>query len=313
MEIHLILWRHKIITMKRILILISIICFPIISIAQMYQPYTIGIKSDKTIIEIKKTVESALETHMLTVVGQYMPAKDSKRWVFVVTHPDLKGAAELEGGLRGFAATLRVAISEEEGKSIISYTSPEYWGRGYYQDSFDKVSKHYEKVDLAFKNAMKAIGEYDGTGFGSKKGLDAKDLSKYHYMMGMPYFDDTEELASFDKQEEAIKKIDANLKKGVLNLKQVYKIEIPNRKMTLYGFELSGEDGEDKFLPIIDISSPKHTAFLPYEVLVVDGEVHMLHGRFRIAIAFPDLTMGTFTKIMSTPGDIEDMLEKLVE
>jgi hypothetical protein len=43
------------------------------------------------------------------------------------------------------------------------------------------------------------------------------------------------------------------------------------------------------------------------------NEVHMLHGRFRIALAFPDLTMGTFTKIMSTPGNIQDLLEQLVE
>jgi hypothetical protein len=39
----------------------------------------------------------------------------------------------------------------------------------------------------------------------------------------------------------------------------------------------------------------------------------MLHGRYRIALSFPDLTMGTFSKIMSTPGDIEDLLKQLVE
>jgi len=43
------------------------------------------------------------------------------------------------------------------------------------------------------------------------------------------------------------------------------------------------------------------------------GKVLMLHGRFRIAISFPDLTMGTFSKIMSTPGNIEDLLKQVVE
>ena len=66
-------------------------------------------------------------------------------------------------------------------------------------------------------------------------------------------------------------------------------------------------------MPKIDITSPSHTAFLPYEFLVMDNEVHLLHGRFRIALSFPDLTMGTFTKIMSTPGDIEDLLKQIVE
>jgi hypothetical protein len=299
--------------MKRILLVISIVLLPFFAIAQNYYPYTIGIKTDKKIIEIKESVKSALETHMLTVVGQYAPENDASKWIMVVTHKDLLGAAELEGGLRGFAATLRVAITQEEGQTIVSYTCPEYWGRAYYQDTFDKVSKHYERVELAFKNAMSKLGTYDGTYFGSEKGLDAKDLSKYHYMLGMPYFDDTEELADYDKQAEALKIIDAKIKAGVPNLKKVYQVDIPNRNMRLYGFELEGPDGESKFMPIIDIKSPLHTAAMPYELLVVDGEVHMLKGKFRLAIAFPDLTMGTFTKIMSTPGDIEDMLEELVD
>ena len=66
-------------------------------------------------------------------------------------------------------------------------------------------------------------------------------------------------------------------------------------------------------MPKIDVSNPKHTAFLPYEILVKDKTVVMLHGRYRIAVAFPDLTMGTFTKIMSAPGDIEDVMTEICE
>jgi hypothetical protein len=132
-------------------------------------------------------------------------------------------------------------------------------------------------------------------------------------MFGMPYFDDVEDLGDFDEYTTAIKTIDKNLNKGVPNVKLIYKYEIPHMDLTLYGLALSGEDGEAKFLPTIDITTPKHTAFLPYEMLVKGKEVIMLHGRFRIAVAFPDLKMGTFTKIMSTPGDIEDMLKQVVE
>ncbi|MEI8272800.1 MAG: hypothetical protein WCG08_09265 [Paludibacter sp.] len=81
----------------------------------------------------------------------------------------------------------------------------------------------------------------------------------------------------------------------------------------MYNFAISGEKGESKFLPVIDLGQPKHTAFLPYEVLVDDNRVIMLHGRFRIALSFPDLTMGTFTKIMSTPGDIENQLKMVLK
>jgi len=45
----------------------------------------------------------------------------------------------------------------------------------------------------------------------------------------------------------------------------------------------------------------------------MSNEVHMLHGRFRVAIAFPGLTIGTFTKIMSTPENIQDLLEQLAD
>jgi hypothetical protein len=86
-------------------------------------------------------------------------------------------------------------------------------------------------------------------------------------------------------------------------------VEISGANIKLYGIGLSGADGESSFLPKIDKSSPKHTAFLPYEMLVYKGNVYMLHGRFRIALAFPDLSMGTFMKIVSTPGDIEEMLK----
>jgi hypothetical protein len=130
-------------------------------------------------------------------------------------------------------------------------------------------------------------------------------------MIGMPYFYNTVELASFNSYAEAKNEIDKNLRLGVKNVKQLYKLELPGKDLCLYGFALSGEDGEGQFLPIIDISNPKHTAFLPYEILVVNGEVHMLHGRYRIALSFPDLTMGTFTKIMSTPGNIEDLLKQV--
>jgi hypothetical protein len=39
----------------------------------------------------------------------------------------------------------------------------------------------------------------------------------------------------------------------------------------------------------------------------------MLHGRFRIALHWPELTMGTFMKIMSTPGNIEEFMEGITE
>lgn len=281
--------------------------------AQALNPYILGASSSKSVADLKSVVSEALSNNGLKVVGSYMPAADRNRMVIIVTHTELTKAVKAVGGLTGFAATLRVGITHEGSVTNVSYTNPVYWGNAYFREDFDKVKANYEAITKAFDSAMKSLDGYKGTTFGSKKGVEADDLHKYHYMMGMPYFDDTEELKEFDSYKKAVAKIDANLKKGVENAKLVYKVTVPGKNLTVYGIALSGENGESEFLPKIDISTPQHTAFLPYEILVMGDEVHMLHGRFRIAVSFPDLSMGTFTKIMSTPGDIEEMMEKVVE
>ena len=39
----------------------------------------------------------------------------------------------------------------------------------------------------------------------------------------------------------------------------------------------------------------------------------MLHGRYRFASHWPELTMKTFTKIMSSPGEVEDAMNALMK
>ncbi len=295
-------------------ILFAFILLNSISIsAQNLKPYVLAIESNKGISVLKSDVFSALKSEGLEVIGEYMPANDKSRYILVFTSDDLKNAVKSVGGLTGFAGALRVGITVENGKSLVTYTNPKYWGNAYFRDDYPKVEKYYIALSKKLAKALGKVGDFKGGTFGSEEGISAEDLREYHYMMSMPYFDDTEELEDFDSYQEAISKIEGNLKKGVPNVKKVYRLDIPGKNLTLYGFGLSGEDGESKFMPIIDIDKPKHTVFLPYEMLVLDKEVHMLHGRYRIALSFPDLTMGTFTKIMSTPGNIEELLEQLVE
>ncbi len=70
------------------------------------------------------------------------------------------------------------------------------------------------------------------------------------------------------------------------------------------------EEGEAHFLPIIGES---HVAAMPYEIILQKNVVTMLHGRYRFALHWPELTMGTFMKIKSSPGDVEDAMKTLVE
>jgi uncharacterized protein (DUF302 family) len=300
--------------MKRLIFsLVFITVFTLVSTAQIFSPYTLGAISNKDLQESAALVKENLNSNGFQVLGEYAPAEDEERWLIVITTESLLYAAGKTGGLTGFASALRVALTRESGRVLISYTTPEYWLNAYYRDDYDAVKTLLDPLSGKLEKVMQESGSYDGTAFGSEKGLEVDDLRKYKYMMGMPKFHETKELGEFESYKEAIDKIESSLLKGVPDVAKIYSVEIPGKELKLYGFSLGGEKGETHFLPIIDISKPRHTAFLPYEFLVMGNEVHMLHGRFRIALSFPDLKMGTFTKIMSSPGDIEDLLESIVE
>ncbi len=92
---------------------------------------------------------------------------------------------------------------------------------------------------------------------------------------------------------------------------KVYEVVYPDHKVAIFGVGLlDPEDGEAAFLPIIGAD---HVAAMPYEIILQDKEVTMLHGRYRIALHWPELGMGTFMKIMSTPGNIEDFMLGITE
>ena len=281
--------------------------------AQDLKPYIVGFETTESIKSTQEKVIKQLENNGIKVVGQYQPANDKNRVVIVISSVELENAIKKVGGLTGFAATLRVGITAENGKTVVSYTNPLYWGNAYFRTDFDKVGSNYATLKEHLESAMKVSNDFSGKSFGSKNGLTEKNLQNYHYMIAMPYFSDVVELAKFDNYAVAVAKIDANLKKGLPNIKMVSKVSISGKNLTLYNFAISGEKGESKFLPIIDLGQIKHTAFLPYEVLVIENRVVMLHGRYRIALSFPDLTMGTFAKIMSTPGDIENQLKEIIK
>ena len=299
--------------MKKIAIALFLFLPFYLASAQNLKPYVVGFETSESVSGTQEKVVKQLELNGIKVVGQYQPANDKNRSIIVFTSDELENAVKKNGGLTGFATTLRIGITNENGKTIVTYTNPIYWGNAYFRADFDKVSSNYATLTSHIENAMKSSNGFIGKSFGSKNGLSAKALQNYHYMIAMPYFGDVVELAHFESYAAGIAKIEANMKKGIPDVKLVSKVTIPGKDLTLYSFALSGEKGESKFLPIIDIGQPKQTAFLPYEVLVTGNKVIMLHGRYRIALSFPDLTMGTFTKIMSTPGNIENQLKQVVK
>ena len=137
--------------------------------------------------------------------------------------------------------------------------------------------------------------------------ISADKLAKYHYKIMMPYFTDPVELNEFASFDEGLKIITNNLNAKKGNTVKVYRIVYENENIAVFGVGLqSKDDGESYFLPKI---GEDHVAALPYEIILQGKTATMLHGKYRLALHWPELTMGTFMKIMSTPGDIEDTLE----
>ncbi len=155
---------------------------------------------------------------------------------------------------------------------------------------------------------MSAIGN-DFTGFGG--GQEADDLKDYHYMMMMPYFDDPVELNEFSSFQEGVQTIQKNLQAKKGSTVKVYELIFEDKQIAVFGVGLlDAEDGEAHFLPII---GEDNIAAMPYEIILQGKEATMLHGKYRFALHWPELTMKQFMKISSTPGDVEEMLKGLTE
>jgi hypothetical protein len=281
-------------------------------VGQELKPYIMGAQSSEALDVVRDKTSQALVAAGFTILGEYQPAMDEMRWVYVVNSTEMIEAVQEIGDLTGFAAALRVGLTVENDTVNISYTNPIYLGNAYFQKKFSDVEAKFLTVQDSLKKAMADLGTVRDEAFGAEKGMTPKAIGRYHYMFGMEYFEDVVELTEFSSYSVGKSIIESKISKGG-DTKLVYAYEVPDQELKLYGIALSGEAGEEHFLPIIDISTPKHTAFLPYEILLMGNTAVMMHGRYRIALAFPDLTMTTFSKIISTPGAIEDLMRSVTE
>jgi hypothetical protein len=165
-----------------------------------------------------------------------------------------------------------------------------------------------------------SLGNVRSCGADDKK-MTAEKLGKYHYTVGMQYFDDPSGLGSFASYEEAVAAVANGLAKTGDALTQVYRIDIPGKQQTVFGvgMKMTNEDEQDidaAFqMSIVDFEGCKKRAYFPYEVLVDGNDVEALHMRFRMAMHFPNLSMmgkHGFTKLMSAPGATEDALKNML-
>jgi hypothetical protein len=246
---------------------------------------------------ILETVKSSLAEQGLELVGEYVPFEGAT--VLIVTNDEARSLAA-GSDFGGYGAAQRVALTETEGKVQVAYTNPIYMANVYRMaGDLDEVAGSLEA----------ALGK-ERT-FGSEDGIPAKKLRKYHYMMMMPFFDDHSLLAEHSSHEEAVAAVEAGLEEGKGGTTRIYRVDIPGKDEIVFGVGVKAGEGADAaVIETTDIGNLKHTAYLPYELLVSGKSVYALHGKFRIALSFPDLKMGRFMKISGAPKGIKEALSE---
>lgn len=262
------------------------------------KPFVLASRGPGEPAKVAQDTKAKLAAAGFDVVGSYAPYGGAV--ILAVTSPALKAAAAQQR-FGAYGAAQRVTVTKVGEEVQVAFTNPVYMAAAYRM-----------KADLSPVAAKlgAALGQLEE--FGPPEGKSAKDLRGYHYMMGMPYFDDAWTLAKYPSQAEAIAAVEEGLAAGKGRTKKIYRVDVSPDE-TVFGVALAEGCGADSHvMKTIDFKPLRATGHLPYEVLVSKGEVHALHAKFRIAMNFPDLSMmgdHSFMKIRCAPDSIEGALK----
>lgn len=243
-------------------------------------------------------VESKLKNGGFKVIGKYFPKELAGYGVVVATDDAMLDEVGSVGGNAILGAAIRVGVKAD---GSVTYTNPDYWYRAYFRKAFAKKEDAVKALQARLQGALGA-----GKGLGGDE--TASSLSNYRYMIGMERLDSYKnKLAEYGSFAEAVKTVRDNLAKGAGKTTKVYEVVLPSRKLAVFGVAMNdSEDNDGDWIKKIDMQNS--VAGLPYEVYVVDKQVESPHGRFRIALAFPDVGMGQFMRISSLPNAILDTM-----
>jgi hypothetical protein len=226
------------------------------------------------------TAKQKLQDAGFEIVATYSPVKKGTTIVFT------NDALKAEGAKPGRAHAAFVDDKEK----MISLTNPIYFGKAFMQDDFnyEVFATQLNAINKAFPNLKPSIDK-----------LNFDKLSGYHFMMGMPYYNDPDLLG-----EGANEELLAKAKKYKKGKFFIYELKLSDNS-TLVGYELGRRT--KKFVKKVGRAN---AAILPWSISIENGKATALNAKYYIAISYPLLTMNDFMGIATVPGAIEKDLSK---
>lgn len=245
-------------------------------------------------------VEAKLTKAGFKVAGKYMPSGLAGSGVLVVTDKSLLDVVRKLGGSSIVGAPIRIGVKAD---GSVSYINLEYWLRAYFRKQYPLAEKTVKATQARLSKALGA-----GKAFGGD--VDRKDLADYQYMFGMEGFEsDKNVLIENLTFEDAVKTIQDNLARGVGKTSKVYEIIMPDKQIAVFGVAMNDpKEGEGWWVKTAGVDN---IAALPYEIYVVNNKAGHLFARFRIALGWPAVGMGSFMRIVEAPNIIHGTLTEV--
>ncbi|MDD2839467.1 hypothetical protein [Sulfuricurvum sp.] len=215
------------------------------------------------------------------VVGTY---KGDSGTTVLFTNAAMKSMANKPN--RGLAAVGRLLVDDENKQ--ISIANPIYFGKAFMQKEYNHAT-----AASALASLEKAFGPLKN----STDKWEFDGLAGYHFMVGMPYYEDMMVVAEGSTADLVAKAQKAKGTTAVVKLGDDRYVAFVSLDRRTNGFvkKVGAQNGE----------------ILPWAVLIEDGKAKALSAKYFIAISYPLLTMSEFMTIATVPGAVEKDLQKV--
>jgi len=218
------------------------------------------------------------------LIGTTVLDKEKSLTTILFTHPTLITLAKKEN--KGFISSLRLLIDNKA--KTISITNPLYLAKSYLQENYDTAA--VQKILNTLRTTFPDLKN-------SKDNLKYQLLSKYHFMMGMPYYEDMIEVAS---GKDLLNKIKS--KNTIISTQKI------SETTTVLTVKLSAKTSQ-----FIDKIGHNNASILPYSILIENNEAKILSPKYYIALMYPKLSMSQFMSISDIPDTIIEECETMFD